>query len=307
MRKEQVIAVILGSFIGIGVAFGIWRLSRASEEKNSSSPQTQDNNNQIETKPTNGKLSIVAPADNAVAVSSSITVSGLTRPNSPVAVSANKIYTKEATGTGEFSIEVELTPGFNNIVVWSFEKGKVPEKEELTLIHTDKIDDSSAAMQASLGTVTDIAEDSLQIRTKDGDIVQLSLTDATTYGSIIEEATKEVKFTDLAIGDFVAALGTQNREGVFEIRRILITTEPAKAEVTAVVGIVDTLSAKEFIVLPAEGEEVSVDATGTVSTFAKGNDGLSSTRLSTAEAGEAIVIIGTFKDKELVASTIILL
>lgn len=304
MRKEQVIAIILGSFIGVTVAFGIWRLSRPNQAEpeattipdNPTKPQAVSN------------LAIVSPQNNAVVKDTQISITGLTRPNSTVAVYADEVYIKEANGSGEFVIPITLAAGFNNIIIWSFEKQNAPQKQELMLIQTSKLDtpDSESA-QAIMGTVTDIAEDSIQIRTSGGEIEQLSLSPDTTYASTLDDATKELEFKDLAIGDLIAALGTKRQEGLFVIGRILVTTEPKKPEIEAITGTIKTLSSKEFIVETSGGDEVSIDATGNVSVFGESDDGLSSVRLSTTEAGNAIIVIGNFDEEELIADTIILL
>lgn len=304
MRKEQIVAIILGSLIGIAVAFGIWRMSQRNELKPAATPASQ---NQKEVQIANQKLTIVSPQNNAVLRDTQVLLTGLARPNSIVAVYTDKVYTKEANGSGEFVIPIEISDGFNNVVVWSFEKQTMPQKAELTLIQTSKLDMPEAGFaQAIMGTVTDISEDSIQIRTKDGEIEQLSLTPDTTYASTLEESVKELKFKDLAIGDLIAALGTKKQEGLFEIGRILVTTEPEKPAIAAIVGTVDTLTSKEFLV-QTETDKVSIDATGSVDVFERTEDGLSSGRLGKAEPGADIVVIGNFKGEELIADTIILL
>jgi hypothetical protein len=303
MKKEQVVAIILGSALGVAIAFGIWRMAGRSRTQAPVSPPTD--HPQSNAVAVDG-LNIVSPANNSVSSSSTVNIAGLTKPNSAIVISGGKTNVGEASKGGEFSIKAELTAGINSIVIWALSKDQKPQKQELTLIHTTKLDvEPEKTAQSLMGTVTDIASDTLQIRTKSGEIEQLSLTDNTTYVQINDE-TRELTFSDLAIGDFVAALGTRAEEGILVVGRVLITSEPKTPEVTAITGTIKTLTSKDFLVT-SDGQEISIDATGTVATYSAGDGGLVSARLSGADAGDAIAIVGSYEEDELVAETIILL
>src|SRR5690606_23601010 len=117
----------------------------------------------------------------------------------------------------------------------------------------------------------------------------------------------EIEFSDIAIGDYIAALGTLN-SNVMSVSRILVTTAPDESEITSVSGTIETLSSSEFLVKSHEtGESVPIDATKGAKTYSAKEDEISSSRLSTADEGDEIIIIGEMHSQELVADTLILL
>ena len=307
MRKEQIIAIFLGSLIGIAVAFGLWRFSRQNTPPKVTPTTSNENSQTQETRTGDNSLNIVSPADNSVISSPEVKITGFAPPNSVMVITSGQTAVGVSTSSGEFNVETELDAGINKATVWAIVKDEVPQKTELTLIYSSKLDLSNPAKIPStiMGTVTDIAEDGLQVRTSEGVIEQLSLTPETSYAMVNDE-TKELTFSDLAIGDFIAALGSKT-ENVMEIERVLVTTAPEPSDIVLISGIIDTLSSKDFIV-KTEDDEVSVDARGKVNSYLYSPEGLKSTRLTaTATAGDPVVIIGSYEDDELVATTIILL
>lgn len=303
MRKEQIIAIILGSFLGVAVAFGIWRFAR---QKTEPTPATSSNEQALEQREVFSELAIVSPPDNSVLSISPVQISGFAPPNSLVAVYTRSVYLAKTNEAGEFSVEAELADGINHVVVWSIEKDKAPQVENFSLVYSTKLkSDPDEAAISIKGTVTDITQDTLQLRTEGGEIEQLLVKQETTYVQIGSK-TEELEFKDLAIGDFVAALGYKNADEVIEIGRVIVTVEPKAPDIAAIAGTIQTLSRSEFIVLTSQSEEISVDATSSVNTYSA-KENITPSRLSTAEQGDPIAIIGSFKDGELVATTIILL
>ena len=98
----------------------------------------------------------------------------------------------------------------------------------------EKLNVSSKIPSAYIGTVTDKAESTLQLdkfalakQTGDsGEIEQVSTTDDTKFISI-GKTNKTIGFTDVAIGDFIVAMGYKNGNGVLASKRILVI-EPIK-------------------------------------------------------------------------------
>lgn len=302
MRKEQIIAIFLGSLIGVGAAFFLWRVNKTSEPK---TPQAQAP--AATALATQAGFSIVAPQENSIVGQENVEISGFSSPNAPVAVVSSSTSLGSTNSSGEFLVEAELTEGINKLTVLSFEKGKAPSETELTLFYTTKLDLSAQKnAKAIAGSVTDIAADTLQVRTDSGQIEQALLSEATTFASNVD-TPKEISFTDLAIGDFVLVLGFVNEGSVLEAGHVLVTSEPQEPVKLAVSGIIKTLSSREFLVSTNAGEEVSVDAIGGVPTLLLTSEGLENSRLSTAEEGQEIVIFGEMEEEELVAERIILL
>lgn len=101
----------------------------------------------------------------------------------------------------------------------STESGDIREKvQEKVLAALNK-------PKAYMGTVTDISETTLQLKNMKGEIKQISVKEDVSVVNIIS-TSKEVKFSDVAIGDFVIAMGFVNTNSVLDTRRILVTSSP---------------------------------------------------------------------------------
>ena len=78
-----------------------------------------------------------------------------------------------------------------------------------------------------MGTITDISEDTIQIDelllngSQTGSQIQLIATDdSTTYAKILKTSSN-IDFDEIAIGDFVIAMGFKNGQDVIEAKRIM--------------------------------------------------------------------------------------
>lgn len=106
--------------------------------------------------------------------------------------------------------------------------GNIRDKVQQKLAASSKIPSSY------IGSVTDISESTLQIDKFDiakqtgdsGEIEQVETSEATKFVNI-GKTTKTISFSDIAIGDFIVAMGYKNENGVLESKRILVI-EPLK-------------------------------------------------------------------------------
>lgn len=285
------------------VAFSLWRLSRNQNPEPQTNTNITTNSSQASV---SNSFSIVGPQDASVVDSDTIDITGLSNSNAViVAYSSDEIFITKANSQGEFSLSVELSSGINNITMWSFEKGQSPKELTTTIVYTTQLELEEGTATAVFGTVTDIAEDTLQVRTATGEINQLAISDDTTFVKIVDDA-EDIAFSDVAIGDYIAGLG-QAQNSIVSVGRVLVTTEPEVSAPTAIIGTIETLSASEFFVNDNEtSEQVSVDATGSVTTYSAKEAEIAPSRLSTSTEGDEIIIIGELEE-ELLASTIILL
>lgn len=76
-----------------------------------------------------------------------------------------------------------------------------------------------------MGTITDKTDTSIQIESIRGVIELISVSDVTHFTKLDKSET-EIKFTDLAIGDFIFALGTFSNSEVLNARRVILTSPP---------------------------------------------------------------------------------
>lgn len=126
MRKELLIAVVIGLFFGIIIGFGIWRANNAINNDQISTEATPtdvqntlvENTEQADPSIKDDGLIISSPLDYDVVTSSSVIIKGLSNPKSKVIISAeNKDYLVETTDKGDFEVAVDLVDGLNQIFI----------------------------------------------------------------------------------------------------------------------------------------------------------------------------------------------
>ncbi len=242
MRKEIVVAILAGALFGLVIAFGIWRANSSFSNQKTANDQASPTPLTITSK----GLAIAKPNHLHVSGKSTISVSGIAKANLPLVITnsdSSYITTSDANGT--FDQEVDLTGGINEITVFSFDNAQISQKALLVIYSSefattttnveDKVETAKETPVAYLGTLTDITKNTLQInkflyakadKKEASQIQQLSVNDDTSFAKITK-TTKEVKFEDLAIGDFVIAMGFTNGNHVLKTQRILVT-EPFK-------------------------------------------------------------------------------
>lgn len=255
MRKEVLFAIISGILLGLILAFGIWRANiafrgKSSQNENSSKASGEKKENPV-------GFTLATPENYQVATEELIPVKGITKPETWVAISGEEEdFLTKSDKEGEFSQEIPLVEGVNEILIVAFDgQGALPnrlfityssefikqaEDPSITPNITPKEDSTSSAIRErvqekvdqakrialfNMGVITDKLESSLQIKDFTGEIKQISLDpDEATFVKITK-TKQEVKFTDLAIGDFIVAMGYPDTNQVLGAKRILITSE----------------------------------------------------------------------------------
>lgn len=173
-------------------------------------------------------------------------------------------------------------------------RDKVKQKVELTRKNP----------KAYLGTITDKTEATLEIKTENGEIQQISIDEQTSYVKL-EKAVIRVKFTDLAIGDYAIAMGFKDPDGVLSAKRILLTTAPQpinrqvlKGTVTSIkkseMTFQDTLKNREYQVKPGKTIFVTLSDDGKISKL----------KYSDINQGDNAIIIGFIEEGALEARRI---
>jgi hypothetical protein len=325
MKKEVLWAVVAGIILGLIVAFGVYRINSTISSKNRgvgiATPTPQS------ALPGEFKVVLDKPAEDDVVTQDSVAVSGLTKPLSWVTLSGeNSDYTIQSDSTGAFSQNVELIPGVNQIKVTAFETSGRESATQVLVVYSSSFQvrtlptsspegESSGATdirqkvaqdvanvlnspKAYIGTVTDITDSTIQIKNMTSQIEQISIGAQTSVVNPTGTAAKQVKTTDIAIGDFVVAMGYIDGNSVLTAQRILITdpiTEPkitvSEAKVagtTKKVLTVNTISDnKEDSVQP----DVNTDIEAFVSGVSK------TAKFSSISSGDTIIYVVTADSK----------
>ena len=137
MRKEFIIAIISGITIGVVVAFGIWRANSALKSENSQVAKEETPNPQENLSPDGVQLTIIKPEENDVITSSPVRVSGITKPQSIIIISAEQDdYIIRSGEDGSFEQDVNLTGGVNEILFALSDNGDSTQTRMLRIIYS---------------------------------------------------------------------------------------------------------------------------------------------------------------------------
>lgn len=132
----------------------------------------------------------------------------------------------------------------------------------------EKVNQALNVPHAYIGTVTDIAENTIQInkltfaetKKEGGEILQVSVSEEDTEFAKVNETSQTISFEDVAIGDFVVAMGFKNGNGVLEAIRILVSTPPITAPTRrAVYGEIVSIEKREVILKDKDSNEWTLD------------------------------------------------
>ena len=137
MKKEVIIAVLLGISLGFVVTFGIWKARVALKTlppKVSLTP-TPTATSSPPLAPASPELVITSPRDFGLTSKENITVDGKAEPNSPVIIlTEDKYYSTISDEKGNFSQEIVLIGGENEIFVANFDKDGNDHTASLTIV-----------------------------------------------------------------------------------------------------------------------------------------------------------------------------
>ncbi|KKS77698.1 MAG: hypothetical protein UV74_C0013G0116 [Candidatus Woesebacteria bacterium GW2011_GWB1_43_14] len=249
-------------------------------------------------------LEISEPANQAVIPATSVSVEGYTSPNALITITTNDESSLTLSDTeGRYRSEAELSGGVNQIEVTGFDNSGKSLSKSLLLVHSTYLKNGEHGISL-IGTVTDLSESTIQIKTLSGEIEQISVNkDETTYANIMK-SSREIEFTDLALGDFIVAIGKSNGNDIIEAQRILVTTALSESTIRAVWGEVKTYNTKEFIIKDIGGNDWSIDAKGGVEVTKLVEDEFKKAKLTSLKEGDTIIVIGEFDKEEIDANQI---
>ena len=135
MRKEVLIAIIIGFGLGLLITFGIWTANKALKE---TAPTTTVPTEEAEITPTpNLELLITSPEDNTISEEEMIEVSGQTIAKAIIAIiypDGEKLL--EADKDGNFSTEISLVGGDNQIKISAFNNEGDEVNKTLTVVYS---------------------------------------------------------------------------------------------------------------------------------------------------------------------------
>jgi hypothetical protein len=221
MRKEVVFAIIAGISLGLLFAFGSWKVAQIIKKKNLNQNITSQINELPKSIKNTIAFSVDYPENNSTLGTNLVKITGSNTPSLPVIISTpTKDHLTKADLNGKFEAEVALSTAINSIIITNFDENK-----KLNLIYWKN---EIVNPKSYIGTITDITDKTVQIRSRSGEIQQAKIEeDAKIYNSLKDN--QEIKQQDLAIGDFIIAIGDINGNKVLKAQ-IIITAIDFKEE-----------------------------------------------------------------------------
>jgi len=136
MRKEILFAILAGVTFGLIIAFGVWRANVALRPDGVSTTAPEDTSNTVEG---DFGITIAKPQDYQVITSSLAVLTGISKPNVWIVISAEEEdYVAKTDGSGEFEIEVDVVGGVNEIIITAFDNDGTETQEKLTLVYSSE-------------------------------------------------------------------------------------------------------------------------------------------------------------------------
>ena len=139
MKKEILIAIIIGFVLGLVITFGIWTANKSLKEGVTQNQQEEVAKNETITTPTQAEeklpLTIISPENNALLNQEKLEIVGKTSPKTVVAISyeeGEKII--EADEKGDFKGEITLIGGGNEITISAFDNQGNEASKTLNLV-----------------------------------------------------------------------------------------------------------------------------------------------------------------------------
>jgi hypothetical protein len=270
MRKELVWAAAIGISFGLIIAFGAWRINSSLKSKTVAPTPTPTSQNIGE-----ASITLDKPEDDDVVTVTPVAVSGITKPLSWITVSGEKgDYIIQSDETGAFSQDVDLVGGVNQIKITAFDSTGNQSSQKVLVVYSssfqlttiatptpgtstsesdiranvaEKVAQALSNPKAYIGVVTDIADSTIQIKTPDSQIQQVSIGgNGITVMNVKGTNNKQIKLTDIAIGDFIVAMGYVNSNSVLAAQRILVTDPITEPELTISMAKVTTAPKKSL-------------------------------------------------------------
>lgn len=335
MRKEVLYALIAGAFMGIIIAFGVWRANSAFKPNGN---KTSENIPSMTPSPQFG-ITVAKPDNLSVIGENPTVISGITLADSWVVISLNENdYIFKSKEDGSFNQEVNLEGGINQLQISALGLEGEVVGNKLTLVYStefsssktsstekasptpnnqdategseirqkviEKVEQALKNPKALLGVITDISTNTLQIKASSGEIQQMSVLPDATVVKVGKES-KEVKFPDIAIGDFVVGMGYKNENNILEVSRVLITEQPKEFSVKVVIGKVSSVDKKTITILPlTQGDEFKAAiSTGThISTYKNGK--ITKIGISNISKDNLVIVVAE-ENKGLTARTVL--
>jgi hypothetical protein len=297
MRKEIFFAILAGGAFGLLIAYGAWKLNSSIKPQNkemvtlSPSPAAA---NVLSTG--DFKILITKPNEKQVLTQTPVTITGATIPSTYVVVSGiDNDEIVDSGAAGGFEAKLDTEGGVNQILISAFKDTGEEVDANLNLIYSSQfsLDNSqSIEPESYIGTVTDITDSIIQIKNDKGDIQQITSSEDADYIKLTDNTSKTITQADVAIGDFLVAMGYKGNNNILDSSRILVTDKIEKITRKAFMGIAKLTNKANTITLknPKTNEEIAITE--------------GDADFSDIKDGDKVIAVGEFSDNSIEARTV---
>lgn len=141
MKKEMLIAVIIGFLLGLVITYGIYRIRVASNSNVTAVPSPTPGN-VLNPGEGDSLITIHSPLEGSIQKEKTATITGSTVPNSFIVLFVNETdYIRQSDSEGNFSFEVPVVDGSNLLSLQLVTNEGITVTKERTLIVTNLYDE----------------------------------------------------------------------------------------------------------------------------------------------------------------------
>lgn len=147
MKKEVLIAIIVGFSLGLIITFGIYRAQKSLKDR-AESKNTIEESAQIEGT-ANIALSITQPEDGSISDEDTITIGGISKKHALITIISSEDHqATQADELGNFSVEFSLDAGENQIHITSFSDDNTKQEKTISIVYsTYEFDDETEKVE----------------------------------------------------------------------------------------------------------------------------------------------------------------
>ena len=192
----------------------------------------------------------------------------------------------------------------DNLTAGSTSKTATDEADSVRERVEKKVEEALNKPKAYLGLVSDISETTIELKSATGEIQQVGVAEDAIF---IKDGipVKTVDFKDLAIGDYIVAMGFKNGNAVLNARRILITQPPATLNRQALNGKVQRLTKNDFsLIFPNNQGEPVILPEKNAGYFSFSGGQVVRARFTDIKEGTEVVVFGVKSEKSFSARTV---
>lgn len=219
MRKEVIFAIFLGGFLGLSIAFLLTIKLSANTQDSLPKINTDKKVDRVVVNTDKDAIKIIEPAAWSVIAPGNTTVKGETSPMSIVILSeTNGDYITRTDEKGMFSVTLPTKSGITRLEISSYSESEISTKT-LTFV----VFDTEKSLIAKAGTITDITDNTIQLKQESGDVGQVALSSDTTFTNTVK-TIRNVTQGDVAIGDYIVVLGSEESKNTIQSQTVYITS-----------------------------------------------------------------------------------